>query len=490
MSQSKEGWWSRPCGGGEVMSVALPLVISTGFFSLLLFTDRMFLLWYSTDSMAAAMPAGVLYWATICFPLGITSYVTTFVAQYHGANRPERIGMVTWQGLRLGLYATPLFLLLIPVTPRLFAAAGHDAALVWQEALYFQVLMFAAGASVMSEAVAGFYTGRGLTRVVMFVNIGATFVNIGLDYVWIFGEFGFPELGIEGAAWATVVSSWFKLACFLCLMHGRATRESFAVVSGRRFNGILLRRLLRYGSPAGLQYLVEAGGFSLVMLKMGQLGAIPMAATALAMNVNSVAFVPMLGVGIAVSALVGREITRGRPDLAARATWTAQILAFGYTLFFGLAYVAVPDLFMLGHAAGSDPAQFQHIRALTIILLRFVALYCLFDAAQIIFVGAIKGAGDTWFVLLATAVIAAAAILVGWAGAVAGGELLWWWTVITGWILTLGIVFCLRFLQGKWRSMRVIESDALLDSAVAANRDTHDVASPTDRSERIGVSLS
>ena len=471
MAQSKESWWNRPCGGAEVMSVALPLVISTGFFSLLLFTDRMFLLWYATDAMAAAMPAGVLYWATICFPLGITSYVTTFVAQYHGANRPERIALVTWQGLRLGLYATPLFLLLIPITPWLFAAAGHEPSLVLQETLYFQVLMFAAGPSVMSEAVAGFYTGRGLTRIVMFVNIAATLVNIVLDYLWIFGAFGFPQMGIEGAAWATVVSSWFKLGCFLVLMHDRATREAFSVVAGRRLDATLLRRLLRFGSPAGLQYLVEAGGFTLVMLKMGQLGPVPMAATSLAMNVNSVAFIPMLGVGIAVSALVGREITRGRPDLAARATWTAQIMAFGYTLLFGIAYVAVPDLFMLGHAVGTDPVQFQQIRELTVMLLRFVALYCLFDAAQIIFVGAIKGAGDTWFVLLATVVIASVAVSIGWLGALFGGELVWWWMVITGWILSLGIVFLLRFLQGHWRTMRVIEDvtrDGTLESEQAA----------------------
>jgi multidrug resistance protein, MATE family len=66
----KEGsWWSRPCGGREVLSLTLPLVISTGSWSVMLFVDRMFLLWYSADMMAATMPAGVLYWTMICFPI-------------------------------------------------------------------------------------------------------------------------------------------------------------------------------------------------------------------------------------------------------------------------------------------------------------------------------------------------------------------------------------------------------------------------------------
>src|SRR5207247_9285259 len=73
-------WWSRPCGGREVLAVALPLMVQTAFWSIMWFIDRMYLMWYSRDSIAAALPAGMFFWTMICFPQGIASYVHTFVA--------------------------------------------------------------------------------------------------------------------------------------------------------------------------------------------------------------------------------------------------------------------------------------------------------------------------------------------------------------------------------------------------------------------------
>ena len=130
-----------------------------------------------------------------------------------------------------------------------------------------------------------------------------------------------------------------------------------------------------------------------------------------------------------------------------------------YTLGFGAFAVLAPDLFLIGHAAGADPASFHEIRDVTVVLLRFVAAYCLFDALQMVFVGAIKGAGDTWFVLIATILVSAAGVSVCWFASQWG--VLGWWTGLTAWVWMLGVVFSLRFLQGRWRSMRVIETDPL-----------------------------
>lgn len=100
-------WWTRPAGGRELLALALPLIISTASWTVMNFIDRMFLLWHSTDAMAAAMPAGMLYYTVICYPLGVAAYVNTFVAQYHGAGRPERIGVAVWQGVWLGVLTAP-----------------------------------------------------------------------------------------------------------------------------------------------------------------------------------------------------------------------------------------------------------------------------------------------------------------------------------------------------------------------------------------------
>ena len=459
--------------------LALPLVVSSGSWSLMHFVDRMFLLWHSTEAMAAAMPAGILHFTLLCFPLGVAMYVNTFVAQYQGAGRPERIGLAVWQGARIGIFAAPLFLATIPLAPMFFSFVGHDPQVASLEVIYYQVSTFGAGGILISAALSTFFTGRGATRVVMLVDCSAVLFNLVLDYAWIFGHWGFPALGIEGAAWATVVSQWLKVLVYWWLIMRPAHREKYQLVSGRRFDAALMRRILRYGGPSGLQLLVEVTGFSLLILLIGRLGRDAMVATTLAFNVNSVAFVPMLGLGIAITTLVGQQLGRNRPDMAARATWTSLWMALVYMGTMALLYVLVPDLFLMGHASGAAPEQFAQLRNVTIVLLRFVAAYCLFDACLIVFVNAIKGAGDTRFVLITSLIMAPLPVLAGWWGiAYFGWGLIWCWVVITAWICSLGLIYLTRFLQGHWRKMRVIEQGSLrgddahaADSAVAVVAD-------------------
>jgi MATE family multidrug resistance protein len=449
-----------------VLALALPLIISTGSWSIMNFIDRMFLLWSSPEEMAAAMPAGILYFTVICIPFGVSMYVNTFVAQYHGAGRPERIGLVVWQGMRIGLYLTPLFLLTIPFAPAVFAAAGHSADVAPYEVVYYQTLCFCATAQVIAAATSSFFTGRGRTRVVMTVDVAASALNVLLDYLWIFGYAGFPRWGIEGAAWATVVSQWFRVVVYWWLMMRPAHQRRYALDSGRRFDARLMLRLWRFGGPNGWQLVMEVAAFAGFLLLVGGLGKAAMAATTLAFNINSVAWVPLWGMGIAVTTMVGQELGRDRPQLAARATWTSFTMAQAYLCTMALLYVVVPDLFLIGHAAGTSPEKFDRLRDLTVVLLRFVAAYSLLDAANILFVSAIKGAGDTRFVLVITSLMAPLPVL-GCLGVFAwleeGHRLTGCWAVITVWICALAVIYLLRFLQGRWRTMRVIEPAARVE---------------------------
>lgn len=458
MNRYLKTWWNRTCGGRDVMAIGLPMVISTGSFVVMMFVDRMFLLWHLPDEMSAAMPAGMTYWTMICFPLGVASYVSTFVAQYHGARCPESIGRIVWQGVYVALLAIPFFALMWPAAPHIFGFFDHVAVIQTHEINYFRTLIFGAVAGVMAGSLSAFFIGRGKTQIVMYVNIVCTLINLALDAVMIFGLGGFPEWGIVGAAVATVISLWLKIATYLILMHRGSNIRTYRL-DRRHVDWSLVVRLFRYGGPNGLHFLIEGAAFSSVMLFLGRLGTDALAATTLAFNINSVAFVPMIGVSIAVSTLVGQQIMQDRADLAARATWTAVVLGLLYSGSFALFYVLCPNLFMIGHAAGMDAAEFENIRATTVVLLRFVAAYCLFDTMQIIFVGAIKGAGDMLFVLLNTIVISTLCITVGVIGAnhYRGDLLFWWWSVITGLICALALTYAARFVQGRWRTMSVIE---------------------------------
>ena len=103
--------WSDEGGYREVLRIAVPLILSTGAWSVLLFVDRMFLSWYSSEAIAAAMPAGMASFAMLCFFIGTAAYVNTFVAQYFGAKEEYKIGAIVWQGIYFSFLSV---LLIVP----------------------------------------------------------------------------------------------------------------------------------------------------------------------------------------------------------------------------------------------------------------------------------------------------------------------------------------------------------------------------------------
>jgi MATE family multidrug resistance protein len=125
-------------------------------------------------------------------------------------------------------------------------------------------------------------------------------------------------------------------------------------------------------------------------------------------------------------------------------------------------FVLVPDMFLMAHFAAGEAGEFDGLRDTSVVLLRFVACYTMLDMAQIVFVNAIKGAGDTRFVLLVTILLSGSAVTLGVLGQTQWNwELYSFWTVLTVWICSLGVIYMLRFLSGKWRKMRVIEQEYL-----------------------------
>lgn len=462
-------WWTGPGGGKEVLTVALPLVVSSLSWTVMTFVDRIFLQWDSGEAMSAAFSGGTVWFAACCLPLGICTYANTFVSQYHGAGRSAAIGPAVWQGVWVAVLATPVLLALAPAAPLLFEFAQHGAEVTRQEIVYFRILCWGSPPLLAATALASFYSGRGRTSVVMVVDTAAVALNLVLDYLLIFGfsgaAFGLggvsvPALGIAGAAWATVIALWFKAAVYAVLVLQPEHRRDYGTLSGLRFDRPLLGRLLYFGGPSGLQMLLDVTGFTVFILLVGRLGAIEIEATTMAFSISSLAFMPVWGVGLAVSILVGQHLGEDRDADAARSGWTGLAIGCGYMAVISLLYVATPDLFLGGFlpAIGERTAHEAAVYALAVKLLLFVAAYNLGDAMAMVSAGVLKGAGDTQYIL---------AISIGMASTLGG--LSWlaieqWrlgiigcWALITVWLWGLAAMLFGRFLIGRWRSMRVIE---------------------------------
>ena len=463
----ESNWWSRKCGGRDVMAIALPLIVSTTSFTVMQFCDRVFLTWYAILDLGAVVPAGALSWTCVSLALGIAMYANTFVAQYDGAKSPGEIGSIVWQAIWIGIICIPLFIALAQLSFWFFTSSGHSPRLVWRETAYFHALSFGSGVIVINAALESFYTGRGKTVVVMVVNLIAAAINILLDYFMIFGFRISDSIvlypgGITGAGWATSIAIWIKLGILLLLFLRAENRHQFNTLAWQVHVSKSLR-LLRYGLPNGLQFVIEGGAITVFILIIARISELASASTALAFSVNMIVFVPVIGIGIAVTTLVGQQIGERNPDLAARATWTSLVIALGYTAFFAVAYLMAPEVFLMAHNTHTE--DFEQVKDLAVILLMFVAMYCVFDTVQIIFVSAIKGAGDTLFVVVTTVVSSLMFLIAGFQGSsffqTDNGQLMWWWGCLTGWILILCGAYFGRFQQGKWRSMSVIESEFL-----------------------------
>ena len=462
-SKKSETWWSRRCGGREVILLALPLMISTFSYSLMQFCDRMFLGSYSQTSLAAVMPAGVMSWTLMSFPFGVALYTNVFVAQYYGAGKLKRVSNVLWHGLILAACFVPLFIFSAVAPQLIFQWASHGATMVAEESTYFRFMAIGSIGNIFGAVLTSFYIGQGKTWLVMIVDVSAAVLNIFLDWLLIFGftlgTYSISPMGIKGAAIATAIAIWCKALVFIFLIFRKPSRKKYGLFEGFRFQPALLWRMLRFGSSNGFQFLIECLAIAAFSLMIGQLGEVPAAATTVAISVNMMVFVPIFGLSTAVSTLVGQQIGDKKPELAARATWTSLQIGLMYTGAFGLAYLLVPDLFLIGYEAGVE--NFEEVRALSKTLLMFVAAYCIFDSVQIVFVGAIKGAGDTLFVVLTTIVCAIIFVVVGYTSQfLYSGEnakLFGWWTALTYWIVLLSVIFGARFIQGRWKTMRVIE---------------------------------
>jgi multidrug resistance protein, MATE family len=449
-----------PGGVKEFLAIAYPLIISNASMSVMQFADRLFLSWAGPENIAAVLPAGILLFTFWSIFLGISEYTNTFVAQFHGAERPREIASATWQGIHFAVISSFLTLPFLPMglaTLQLFSHAPDVLAL---EKTYFTFLFFGGPFFILNGALCSFYSGRGKTKVIMSVNIGVNFLNLFLDYVLIFGKWGFPEWGIKGAAIGTTLATACATGIFLILFLSQKNHQRFATRSSYKINPDLMKRLIRFGTPSGIHFFLEISSFTMFVFLVGRIGEVELAATNIALSLNMLAWFPMLGASIATATMVGQYIGRNDYVTARKSAFTAFYTTEAYMLAFAVLYIGLRHPMVL--VFQGDPAHstipFEAILALGATLMIYVALYQMFDAMVVSFSGALRGAGDTSFAMWAC-------VVCGWGIFVPGTWMateyfqlgvLAAWAWVWVYCAILGIIYLIRFNSGKWKSIEVI----------------------------------
>ena len=367
----------------EILRLVWPLALGMVNNAIMQFVDGVFLARESLESLEASLPASMLAILVMGFSQSVVAYSGTFVAQYHGADDSRGIRMSYRAGLVITLAAGILAIAIIPLGLMVAPFMSENPAVVARASSYYAIVSVGAIALCGQMAASSYFTGRGKTRLVFWVNVLGNAVNIALDPILIFGLCGCPRLGMAGAAYATVAAmfvQWGVLAW--CVERDlRRLRGGGAADVPRLWP--LVGKVLRYGVPSGAYSALNILSFTIFVFVTGRIGDQEFAVSNACFKVNYFLFAPMEGFSICAATLVGQA--QGRGDSAAAHRDAMR------TLFLGLSLVAV-----LSALAGVRLSTFY---ALGFWLFLLMAAWQVFDATDVIVSGALKGAGDTHFVM-------------------------------------------------------------------------------------------
>lgn len=432
----------------DIIKLVWPLALGMVNTALMQSVDRAFLAQYSASAIEAVLPASTLVWVFMCFFQSIVGYSGVFVAQYHGAGDERGCRASYRAGMFIAIVSGLLMFAFLPLGGWLFSLAGHDPGLAALERSYYNIAILGGFFVYAQMAAASYFTGRGKTRIVFWVNLLGNALNVAIDPVLIFGLCGFPRLGIAGAACATVLSQFSQFAV-LAIAAGREGGGGKVPCLGH------VRRILKFGVPAGGYEVLNMLSFTVFVFVTGSVGGDDFAASNACFTVNYLLFAPMTGFAIGAQTLVGHARGRGDDREAALALRRVLVLGLSFAFAACAAVLALhrPILSLYASPDLSDPARFFST-GWTLLLL--MSAWMLFDAADVILSGALKGAGDTRFVfwwMFACAFLVWLPLVFAVNAKMPSMPALWSTTVAYVVIISAGSFA--RWRRGRWRTIRI-----------------------------------
>jgi MATE family multidrug resistance protein len=434
----------------ELLHIAIPMVVSQGSFAVMVFCDRLFLSFLGPEYMAAAMAGGVAAYFTHALFTGTLSYANALSAQYYGRGDMHKCPQVVSQGWLISVAVQPLILLAAVGMYVWFGAMGHEESQLGLERTYYSVLIVGALFQCVKTVIGSYFAGVGLTRVVMIADVLGVLLNIGLSYVLIFGKLGLPAMGIAGAAWGTVIASGFAFGIFLVFYFNPVHRLRFRVMESFRFEPGIMRRYLRLGFPSGFETFMNIATFNLFMMMFQSYGIAAGAAASIVFNWDMMSFVPMIGLHIAVISLIGRYVGAGDLSQASAVIAAGFRLAFTYGGVLAICFTLFRvDMIMVFAQSGADFSDIVELGSFMMVGLSF---YVLADATILVAGGALRGAGDTRWLMITSItlhwlmVVAQYFIIIVYD---AGPRLSWIAFVLM--LISLATCYLWRLLGGVWR---------------------------------------
>ena len=365
-------------------------------------TDTVMLGWYSVEALAAVVLGNTLFFVTFIFGSGFGIAVMPLVAEADAKDdqvkirRIARMGM--WLSVAFAICAIPLFWF----SETLLLAIGQQADLSASAQAYLRIAGWGILPSLIVGVLKGYLAALGHTQVVFWTTVMAALVNVCVNYVLIFGNFGAPEMGIAGAAVASLMVNLVSiLAVVIYTMRVLPEHQMFSRIW--KSDSEVMRTVFRVGMPIGLTALSETSLFAASATMMGWLGTVPLAAHGIAVNIAGLTFMLHLGLSSAATVRAGNALGRMDIEHLAKGARMAIWMSVGFSIFAVLLMVLFPETLISLFLDSADP-DFAAILQIGVSLMFVAALFQFVDGAQAMALGLLRGVQDTKIPMILAAI--------------------------------------------------------------------------------------
>jgi len=433
----------------QTLILGVPLILAQMAQMSMSFIDTLMVGRLGSPDLAGAALGGAVFFPVAIVCLGVLLAVSPLVAQAHGSGRVTEAGRAVRQGLWMSVVLSlPAGLVMWNAAP-LLDWIGHDRQTVELAQGYLRAMVWGILPLFWFGVLRQFVEGLSRPRVVMVITLGAVILNVILNWILMFGRFGFPALGLTGCGWASTVVHWIMLIALFSFIRGLDDFRPYGVFSRLgRPDPHYFFEIFRLGWPIGIIQFLEVSLFSATAMMMGLFGTVPLAAHQIALNCAAFTFMVPLGLAYAVTVRVGQAVGRSDADGSRRAGLVGIGLGASFMTLSAIIFWTFPERIVGLFVNLQDPANLEVVRQ-GVILLGVAAVFQIFDGIQATAAGALRGLKDTRTPMLVGIV---AYWLVGLSGAwVLGFHLGWggvglWWGLVLG-LTTAAVLLTARFWQ-------------------------------------------
>jgi MATE family multidrug resistance protein len=372
----------------EMTALAVPAVVVQVGLMMMAVVDTIMVGHIDRVALAAVAVGNVYVFAGLVWGMGLMMVLDPIVSQAVGANDQDGIARGVQRGVVLAALITPPLTLINIPGEWVLTQLGQPAEIIPLAAEFTRATLPGLFPLFLFFAFRQTLQAMEQMRAIVWTIVAANLVNLFLNWVLIYGKFGFPEMGAVGSGVATGLSR-FVLAGGVLLLAWKALKPTLIPWRREAFELGPLGRMTLVGIPIAVTMALEYGAFATIGLLMGTLGTTQVAAHQVAINLASLTFMVPLGVSGAGAVLVGQAIGRGDPDGMRRAAGAALILGIGFMVAAAGAFTIAPAAFARIY---TDEVV---VLSLATTLIPIAGLFQVFDGTQAVAVGILRGAGDT-----------------------------------------------------------------------------------------------